>query len=227
MRTWRRSALLAVLLGAALPSGRALADGQAPRSPATFAIAEPSASAPADAGGYGFPTPREQFRSWAMNAFGPAAIAGNLAGASWRQWVTDVPSEWDTNGRDFARRFGTGSLTTAIGETSLSLASAAMGQDPGYYRSPRPGLVPRVGHVLAMTVMARARDGHAVFSPGKAISPFIGSVVTVTTLYPDGNTFTDGLVSGAIDLLITAGRNGVREFVLKAPAWEGGRPAGR
>lgn len=168
---------------------------------------------------YRFPTPREQFRDWAMNAAGPAAIAGNLVGASWRTWVTEEPVEWGDSGRDFWKRFGTGSLTTALGETSLSLASALMRQDPNYYRSPRSGFGPRLGHALKMTFMARGPDGRAVFSPAKTLSPFVGPVVVHTTLYPGEHQVVDGLVSGLYGLGISAAWNAGREFVVRAPAW--------
>lgn len=169
--------------------------------------------------GYEFPTPREQFRDWALNAAGPAAIAGNLVGASWRTWVTEEPVEWGDSGRDFWKRFGTGSLTTAIGETSLSLASALMRQDPNYYRSPRSGFGPRLRHALKMTFMARDPDGRAVFSPAKTLSPFVGPVVVHTTLYPGEHQVVDGLVSGLYGLGINAAWNAGREFVVGAKTW--------
>jgi hypothetical protein len=156
-----------------------------------------------------------------MSAVGPAAIGGNLVGASWRQWVTDEPSEWGHTGRGFAKRFGAGSLTTAVGATTLSAASAALGQDVRYYRSPRAGFRPRLRHALAMTVLARDRGGRSVFSPGKALSPFAGPLVTVGTLYPERYTVGDALLSGAYGVLISAGWNAAQEFVVRAPAWEG------
>jgi len=157
-----------------------------------------------------------------MNVAGPSALAGNLVGASWRHWVTEQPSEWDQDGRGFAQRFGTGSLSTALTETSLSLVSAAMRQDAEYYRSPRGGLGSRLGHAVAMTFLARDREGRAVFSPGKTLSPFVGPVVVQTTLYPRRYSYADGLLSGACGLLINAGWAVVREFILPAPSWEGG-----
>jgi hypothetical protein len=159
-----------------------------------------------------------------MNAAGPSAIAGNLVGASWRQWVTDEPTEWGTGHRGFAKRFGAGCLTTAIGETSLALVSAAMRQDVRYYRSPATGFGPRLGHAVAMAFVARDRNGGRVFSPAKTLSPFVGPAVTLTTVYPERYTLSDALLSGAYGLLITAGWNAAREFVLAAPAWGGGRP---
>lgn len=179
-----------------------------------------SASTPARPDGYVFPSRRQQLRAWALNASGPAAIAGNLAAASWRQWVTEQPPKWDTDGAGFAKRFGTASLTTAISETSVSLTSALMRQDAGYYRAPASGLRPRLRHAVAMTFLARDVAGDRVFSPAKTFSYFVGPAVTQASFYPEGYTAADVLVSGAYTLLINAGLNVAYEFVLGAPAWE-------
>ncbi len=173
--------------------------------------------------GYEFPSARDQFRTWAMNATGPAAIAGNLVGASWRQWVSNEPDEWDADGAGFARRFGTGSLATFTSQTWLSLGSAALGQDADYYRCPRSGFGPRARHALAMTFVARDRHGDMVFSPGKSLSPFAGALLVATTVYPNRYSYTDGLVSGLYGLLINAGWNAAQEFVLRAPPWRSDR----
>jgi hypothetical protein len=194
---------------------------------ATRAVVASDAAPAAGTGGYRFPTPRDRFRAWASSALGPPAIAGNLVGASWRHWVTDEPEEWDGDGRGFARRFGSGSLATLVSETSLALASAAMRQDPGYYRCPRSGVGARVRHAVTMTFVARDFDGDMVFSPGKTLSPFLGPVATVTTVYPERHSVADALGSGAYGLLITAGWNAVREFLLPSPRWGGGRVTSR
>jgi len=214
------------LLAAWLAPVRAAGEG---RDSVAVAVPRPPDSqtpAPPDSTVYRFPSGRQQFMTWAWNSVGPAAVAGNLVGASWRQWVTDEPPEWGDGGEGFAKRFGSGCLTTAIGETSLSLASALMRQDPGYYRSPRTGFGPRLGHALAMTFMARSPGGDAVLSPGKTLSPFAGPLVTRTTVYPDRYDYGAALSSGAYGLLITAGWNALREFVVPAPGWGGGRAPG-
>jgi len=175
-------------------------------------------SAP-DSSPYRFPSGKEQLAAWAVNAFGPAAVAGSVTSASWGQWVIDEPPEWSGDGKGFAKRFGVASATTAITETSFSLMSAALRQDPRYYRCPCSGLGPRLAHALKMTFMARKPDGSAVFSVPKTVSPFVGPLVTRTTLYPERYTVGDGALSGAYAVLMNAGWNLAREFVLKAPAW--------
>jgi hypothetical protein len=187
-------------------------------SPDTLPTAQASAPAPEPLE-YRFPSGRERFRSWAMNAFGPSAIAGSVTSAAWGQWVDDEPPEWPDGSRGFARRFGAASLTTAITETSFSLLAAAARQDNRYYRCPCTGVGPRLTHALRMTFMARRPDGSAAFSVAKTASPFVGPLVTRTTIYPDRYTLGDGALSGAYAVLMNAGWNLAREFVLKAPGW--------
>lgn len=173
----------------------------------------------AESAGYRFPSGREQLKGWALNAFGPSAVAGSVVSAAWGQWVIDEPPEWPGSGRGFAQRFGAASLTTAITETSFSLLSAASRQDTRYYRCPCTGLGPRLAHSIRMTFMARRPDGSAVFSVAKTVSPFVGPLVTRTTIYPERYTCGDGALSGAYSLLMNAGWNLAYEFVLKSPRW--------
>lgn len=177
--------------------------------------------AAADQGGYEFPSMEDRFHDWALNCAGPTAIAGNLGGAAWRQWVTNQPPQWGQDGAGFARRLRAASVTTAITETSLAFGSAATRQDANYYRSPQGGLLPRARHAFEMTFLARNREGEKVFSPAKTIAPFIGPIVVQNTLYPDRHHFGDAVLSGAYSLLINAGLNAAKEFFLKAPDWNG------
>jgi len=66
-----------------------------------------------------------------------------------------------------------------------------------------------------MTFMARRPDGSTAFSVAKTASPFVGPLVTRTTRYTCG----DGALSGAYAVLMNAGWNLAREFILKAPGW--------
>jgi hypothetical protein len=169
--------------------------------------------------GYEFPTRQERFEWWARNMLGPSAVAGNLASAAWGQWVSDEPTEWPNDDDGYVKRLGVASATTAITETSFALLSATFRQDARYYRCPCSGLGPRIGHALKMTFVARTPDGSAAFSLAKTVSPFAGPLVTSTTLYPDGYTLADGALSGAYAVLMNAGWNLAREFVMPAPAW--------
>jgi hypothetical protein len=222
MNSHERGALVLLgLMACFVASERAVAGEPSPLALGLAAPAAPATDSETTGNGYVFPTPREQFRTWVLNATGPTAIAGNLMGASWRHWVTEEPVEWGDSERAFAKRFGTGSLTTAIDETTLALASTLMRQDPNYYRSPRSGFGPRLKHAVAMTFMARDPTGRMVYSPGKTFSPFAGTIPVQSALYPEGHTVLDGVVSGLYGVFIDMGMNVAYEFVLKAPAWGG------
>lgn len=210
-RSWPTT-LLAALLSCPLLFVGTPARGQGSAATDTTARASPASI------GYRFPSAREQFRIWALNAFGPTAVAGNMVSATWGQAI-DEPPEWPDGEDGIAKRFGAAAATTAITETSFSVLSAAMRQDARYHRCPCTGLGPRVAHALKMTFVARRPDGRPVFSIAKTVSPFVGPLVTRQTIYPERYTFGDGALSGAYAVLMNAGWNLAREFVLKAPAW--------
>lgn len=218
-----RIVLVAMFLGGhlMLPADSAALDqaGVGASSPDSLPEAQASGRPESGSLAYRFPSGGERLRDWAMNACGPSAIAGSATSAAWGQWVTDEPPEWTGGGRGFAQRFGAASLTTAITETSLSLLSAAYRQDARYYRCPRSGLGPRLTHAIRMTFVARRPDGSATFSVAKTASPFIGPLVTRTTIYPERYAYGDGALSGAYSVLMNAGWNLAREFILKAPGW--------
>jgi hypothetical protein len=209
-------ALALALLATCLPP-RARAAG--PPAPDSAAVPVPAASAMSSAGAYHLPTGRQRLVDWANNALGPFAVAGDLTSAGWEQWVADEPPEWSGDGRGFARRLGAAAATTALTETSFSLISALAGEDAHYYRCKRAGFGPRLAHALKMTLCARRADGSEAFSLVKTASPFVGPMVTRTTLYPDRYGAGDGALSGAYALLMNAGWNVAYEFVLKPKRW--------
>ncbi len=187
--------------------------------PETSAATPAVGAASLASAGYRLPTARERVEAWGFNAFGPSALAGDFASAGWGQWVSGEPEEWSKDGDGFSRRFGVAAATTGITETSFAVLSAAFREDARYYRCPCTGLVPRAAHALRMTFVARRADGRAAFSVPKTVSPFAGPLVTRAALYPDRYTLADGALSGVYALLMNAGWNLAREFVLEAPAW--------
>lgn len=213
-----RTIALAVLVAALLPA-RVFGTADTTRVAAASAGSDTSSAPRSIARGYVFPSPRDQWRTWALDALGPSAIAGNFVGASWRHWATDEPEEWDTDATGLARRFGTGSFATFTSATWLAAGSAAMRQDPNYYRSPQTKFGLRVRHAAVMAFAARDREGDMVFSPSKTLASFAGAVATTTAFYPDRYSWTDGLVSGAYGVLINVAWNTAKEFVVKAPPW--------
>jgi hypothetical protein len=176
-----------------------------------------TSSGPAAAGTYVFPTSGEMNRYWMKNTLGPKAWVGAAFTASWKQWVSDSPSEWSKDFTGWSQRFGVSLLDNGINTTTLVWVSRAMNQDPRYRRCDCTGFWPRTRHAIVLSVMAYNRNGDLVFSPAKVGSPFTGPMVTRPTLYPDrfgiSNAFTGG--GGAYYLAGSVGWNWVREFILK------------
>jgi hypothetical protein len=215
----RSPILVVALVGALLATGCPLRARAGDAAPADSVVA-PTLSAPPPANGpYHLPTGRQRLVDWAKNVCGPFALAGDATSAGWEQWVVEEPPEWSGGGRGFARRFGVAAATTALTETSFSLFSALAREDPHYDRSARAGLRPRLAHAVKMTFCARRPDGREAFSVVKTVSPFVGPMITRTTLYPDRYGPGDGALSGAYALLMNLGWNVAYEFVLRPRRW--------
>lgn len=214
-----------IALGAALLPGKAVAqdmpgtasgiraDASDPQGTKPDALAAKPAS-----GAYTFPSGGQQAKYWARNIFGPVALAGYGASAAIDHGRNEPP-EWGDGGKGFARRYGTAAGSNAISQTSLMLLSAAMRQDPIYYRCDCTGAGPRLGHAIKMSFMGRNRNGNKVFSFAKLASPWAGPMVSRSTWYPERYGPRDGATAGAIALGVNIGWNIAREFFLPAPKW--------
>jgi hypothetical protein len=179
---------------------------------------DPATSAPVTPA-YKFPSGSEVTRDWVRGVIGPRAFVGAAFTASWNQWATRSPKEWGRDAEGWGQRFGAAWVDTAINQSSLTLLSAAMGQDPLYYRCACSGLWPRTRHAVKMGFMSRNRSGDAVFAPPKIIAPFTGPLVTRNTIYP-GNHSASEIFNGGGPVYYLAGGvlwNLVKEFVWKAP----------
>jgi hypothetical protein len=188
-------------------------------------LADPAPVAPPQgppaSGGYVFPSGSKMAKNWLIGMFGPRALFGSAFGATWGTWVLNSPEEWGKGGEGWSKRFGNSLADNAVNTTTLYAVSAAMRQDPIYYKCPCTGFGPRLGHVIKMTFMSRNQSGHMVFSPGKTFSPFVGPMVTRNTIYPDKYDSRDAAISGAWNVSINAGWNFAREFFpfMRAPQW--------
>jgi hypothetical protein len=164
---------------------------------------------------YVFPTKGEMNRYWLKNTLGPKAWVGGAFTASWNQWVTNSPSQWDSGGKGWSQRFGSALLDNGINTTSLVWISRATHQDPRYRRCDCTGLKPRTWHAVKMAFMGFNRNGDYVFSPGKLISPFTGPLLTRNFVYPANHDTKDALHGGPYYFIGSIGWNMVREFFVK------------
>ncbi len=164
---------------------------------------------------YVFPTSGQMNRYWLRNTIGLEAFVGATFTASWRQWISDSPSDWAKDATGFGQRYGTAFLDNAINTTSLVWISRAMGQDPRYRRCDCTGLWPRTGHAIKLAFMSYNRNGSLVFSPAKIVQPFTGPLVTRNTIYPDRFGTSDAFSGGGYYFAGSVAWNWVREFIWK------------
>jgi len=216
-----RAALVVLCLGSCpmVPADATAWDetGFGVASPDTLPEAQASGSALASPA-YRFPSGREQLKDWALNAFGPSALAGSVVSAAWGQWVTDEPPEWPDDGRGFARASASRRPRPPSPRPRSRSSRPRRGWTPATIAA--PARVSATSHPCAQDDVHGAQagrergvlggqDGVAVRGPaGDAHHPLSGSL-----------HLRDGALSGAYAVLMNAGWNLAREFVLKAPAW--------
>ena len=169
---------------------------------------------------YVFPSTGKMARHWAWNIVGPRAIVGSGVRASWNTWVSDRPKEWTKDAKGWAQRFGVAAADNGMNQTSVTLLSMAMHQDPIYYRCSCSELWPRVRHAIEMAFLSRNRSGDRVIAPPKFVSPFVGPMVTRNFVYPRRYNSGDAAIAGATYVAGSVGWNLLREFFLKkTPKW--------
>jgi hypothetical protein len=161
---------------------------------------------------YMFPSTGEIGQYWLRNMLGAKAFLGATISASFDTWVNTTPSKWGHR-RGWGKRFGVSLLDNAMDESALNLLSLATKQDPMYYPCGCSGVWRRAKHAIKLSFTGRNFSGDYVFSPAKIVSPFVGPMVTRTTIYPYGYKASDGARGGAYNLAGDIGWNLFREFI--------------
>jgi len=163
------------------------------------------------------PTQRTMLNNYLFDAFGPypAVGAGLTAGIN---QLSNAPPEWHQGFGGYARRFGSDFGITAIGTTTRYGLSEALREDSLYYRCDCSGVVPRFGHAVISTFVARrGQDGHRVFSIPALVAPYAGSMTAVYGWYPDRYGARDAFRLGNYNLLVNMGGNVALEFFYSGP----------
>ena len=166
---------------------------------------------------YHRPTEKQKLRTYAFDAFGPYVYAGAAFSAGLGQ-AHNAPREWgqgaDAFGVRMASNFGVALVTTTV---HYGLAEA-LREDTAYYRCDCTGLLPRLEHALASTLMGRrGNDGHAAFSFSSLAAPYAGTTIAMTTWYPRRFGPSDGFRAGNYALLGQATQNLALEFIYGGP----------
>jgi hypothetical protein len=141
--------------------------------------------------------------------------AGAVFTASWNQWITDNPRQWNKEFKGWSQRYGSALLDNGINTTSLVWLSRATGQDPRYHRCECTGVGARSFHAVELVFTSYNRSGDLRFAPAKIVAPFTGPMVTRNTIYPDSFGWSDVGGGGAYYFVGGIAWNLVKEFIWK------------
>jgi hypothetical protein len=130
--------------------------------------------------------------------------------------AANTPKEYDTHWAGFAKR--TGMITANYGVKSTMEAGfgAMWGEDPRYDRMPSgQPFKKRVGHVIAMTFLARTRSGGTMPAYARYIA-IPGSSFLYNEWMPDSQaTVSAASVRAALGFLSRMGENAYKEFIVR------------
>jgi hypothetical protein len=166
---------------------------------------------------YAPPTEAQKFNNFALNGFGPAAIAGSSFAAAIDQEF-NFPHAWGQGAAAYGARVGSNFGMSLIDATAQYSLAEAFHEDTVYYRCACSGFFPRFWHATISTVTARrGTDGHTSFSIALTASPFIGPITAANTWIPNRNSAALGFQMGAGNLLAQLGQNQALEFLYGGP----------
>ncbi len=127
--------------------------------------------------------------------------------------AANSPKEYGPHWSGFAKR--TGMVTANYGVKSSMEAgfSAMWGEDPRYERTNGQPFKSRVGHVIAMTFLARTKDGGTMPAYARFIA-IPGSSFLYNAWMPDSQaTVNQALIRAGLGFLSRMGENAYKEFI--------------
>jgi len=153
----------------------------------------------------------EKLQFQGERTFGPLALLGNAAYAGALQ-VIGTPDEWQRGSEGYGMRFASTAANSAINNTMAFGLTAALHQDPRYFRSAEGGFWRRTGHALRGTILTRTDRGAETLSTWRLGSDY-GSAFISNQWYPDRlNTVKLGFLEGSVTLGFDLARNLATEF---------------
>jgi hypothetical protein len=163
------------------------------------------------------PAEKTKLSNYVFDAVGPYPIVGAGIAAGVNQ-ISNAPPEWNQGAEGYAKRFGSDFGIAAIGTTARYGLAEALKEDTLYYRCECRGVLPRMGHAVLSTLMARREEnGHRVFSFPALIAPYAGSMAAVYGWYPNRFGAKDAFRIGNYSLLAYMGSNISLEFFYSGP----------
>ena len=153
----------------------------------------------------------EKLRFQGERTYGPLALLGNAAYAGALQ-VIGTPDEWRRGANGYGMRFASTVANSAIDNTLAFGLTAALHQDPRYFRSAEGGFWRRTGHALRGTILTRTDRGAETLSTWRLGSDY-GSAFLSNQWYPDRlNTVKLGFLEGSVTMGFDLARNLATEF---------------
>ena len=152
-----------------------------------------------------------KLRFYLKATYGPGPLLSMAASAGLNQW-RDFPTQWGQGMEGYGRRFA-----SRVGQSTLNNSvrfgvGVALREDPRYFPSARKAFLPRIGHALAYTFVARTDSGGRTFAVSRFAGAF-GSAFISNSWYPAGVDDTNHALGRAgITVAVDAGMNVVREF---------------
>jgi hypothetical protein len=153
----------------------------------------------------------DKLRFYLKAAYGPGPLLGKVATSGWAQWRDD-PAEWGQGMEGYGRRYASRVGQSMINNSIRFGIGAALREDPRYFPSESKGVLPRMGHALAYTFVARTNRGGSTFAVSR-VAGALGSAFISNTWHPAGEDDTYHAFGRAgITLATDAGMNVFREF---------------
>jgi hypothetical protein len=141
----------------------------------------------------------------------PSSFAKSAFTAAIAQWQ-DTPAEWGQGMEGYGRRYGHRLANRGV-ESAIGLGvTAALRQDPRYYRNPGAGAGKRLWNALSQVVITRTDGGGKTFSVWRFAGNYGGQFVSNTWRPERQRTFGNTMERGSISLSFDVASNVFKEF---------------
>jgi hypothetical protein len=145
------------------------------------------------------------------STYGPVAVVKSLASSAWSQ-ARDSNPEWGQGMEGYGRRFASKFGQHVVKRSFSQGLGAMLHEDPRYFVSERPGLLPRAGHAVAWTFMTRKDEGGYKFGDAKLAGTLAASLISRTWHPEESRNVRSGFENFGMSLAIDAGWNLFKEF---------------
>ena len=152
----------------------------------------------------------QMLHNYFVSTFGPSGLAHATVFSAWAQ-RQNAPPQWGTGTQGYSKRWVSKFAESAIGNTAKFGVARLFHHDPSFVKCDCTGFGRRLRHAVVSPYVARARDGHQVFSSASLAGFVTGHLVAKTTWYPDGGP---GRVirDAGVSLAVTTGMDVFKEF---------------